>query len=899
MKIKVFAAFAVLAITSSFAGNTYYASPDGRADADCLSPATAGTIAAAYALASSAESAAAGDEIVLMPGEYDGSSAGGHFPLTIDKKFLTVRSSSGLPETTTVIGPGSAENLTAFNVSVQAGAPIIKGISFTNFFNTTLNKAGILNGSSKASATLENCLFLANKGNWGTVSYGILKNCKFIANRGTQNSVTRFSNCYDCYFEGNEGGYASEQGEEFFNCFYTNNPTGAVHGNAATVVSNCTFIANRSSMGAGVQLAGSIYDSNFIANNATKDGAAIYGASSAYAKVYRCQFYGNVAATGGSGTRFCNVYDSTFDSNSGIASFEGGEFFNCFYTNNSSGAINCSATAVISNCTFIANKARNGAGVRGAKAIYDCSFITNTITHDGCAVYGSSDGSTKIYNSYFYGNVAPQGGSATYNCSVYNSKLISNIGRACYLGSVFEDCYFTNNPSGAIQGTANSIVSNCLFIANRAKWGGAIHTAKAIYDCVFVTNWATGRGGAVYNGSEVYRSFFTNNHCIAGDRQGGATCLTSCFDSTFNSNISGSGGACYDGAYFINCHYTNNFSSGSAGAILASSSSIISNCYFVNNRSVSYGGATYLGSVYDSTYITNTGRYGGATYKGSVDRCYFYGNVGTSYAGGTHLTDSRNSIYIGNYSPSGGGADKGSFYNCYFRDNSSHSGGGIVVAAPAYLTNNIFINNRSTHGAAVNTGSGANIVNCIFIRNKSSESGGIIGGKYSETTWKGTFINCLMAENSASGYAAMYGRLVTGDSVFINCTIISNQCSPAGKRWAPASGVFTNTLFHGNANFDIERGELVNCLFGTVNMANVTTNNACIVLANPLFNPKKNPKHPFYPHKSSPAIDAGIIVPELLSTNIVELGGTKRIKGKTVDIGAYETLGPGTLFGVH
>lgn len=896
MKIKVFAAFAVLAITSSFAGNTYYASPDGRADADCLSPATAGTIAAAYALASSAESAAAGDEIVLMPGEYDGSSAGGHFPLTIDKKFLTVRSSSGLPETTTVIGPGSAENLTAFNVSVQAGAPIIKGISFTNFFNTTLNKAGILNGSSKASATLENCLFLANKGNWGTVSYGILKNCKFIANRGTQNSVTRFSNCYDCYFEGNEGGYASVQGEEFFNCFYTNNPTGAVHGNAATVVSNCTFIANRSSMGAGVNLAGSIYDSNFIANNATKDGAAIYGASSAYAKVYRCQFYGNVAATGGSGTRFCNVYDSTFDSNSGIASFEGGEFFNCFYTNNSSGAINCSATAVISNCTFIANRARNGAGVRGAKAIYDCSFITNTITHDGCAVYGSSDGSTKIYNSYFYGNVAPQGGSATYNCSAYNSKFVSNIGRACYLGSVFENCYFTNNMSGAIQGTANSIVSNCLFIANRGvKWGGAIYKAKAIYDCVFVTNGAT-EASSIYNGNECYRSYFTNNYASVN---GGVTYLTSCFDCIFVSNRGAGGGACNGGAYFINCYYTNNFSSGSAGAILASSSSIISNCYFVNNRSVSYGGATYLGSVYDSTYITNTGRYGGATYKGSVDRCYFYGNVGTTYAGGTHYTDSRNSIYIGNYSPSGGGADKGSFYNCYFRDNYSTSGGGIVVSAPAYLTNNIFINNRGLHGAAVNTGSGANIVNCIFIRNKSSQSGGIMGGKYTETTWKGTFINCLMAENSSDSYSPMYGRLVTGDSVFINCTIISNQCNASGKRWAPASGVFTNTLFHGNANFDIEKGELVNCLFGTVNMANVTTNNACIVLANPLFNPKKNPKHPFYPHKSSPAIDAGIIVPELLYTNIVELGGTKRIKGKTVDIGAYETLGPGTLFGVH
>lgn len=896
MKFKVVAAFAVLAITSSFAGNTYYASPDGRADADCLSPATAGTIAAAYALASSAESAAAGDEIVLMPGVYDGSSAGGHFPLTIDKKFLTVRSSSGLPETTTVIGPGSAENLTAFNVSVQAGAPIIKGISFTNFFNTTVNKAGILNGSSKASATLENCVFLANKGNWGTVSYGILKNCKFIANRGTQNSVTRFSNCYDCYFEGNEGGYASEQGEEFFNCFYTNNPTGAVSGNAATVVSNCTFIANRSGMGAGVKSAGSIYDSNFIANNVTRDGAAIYGASSAYAKVYRCQFYGNVAATGGSGTRFCNVYDSTFDSNSGIASFEGAEFFNCFYTNNSSGAIHCSATAVISNCTFIANRARNGAGVRGAKAIYDCSFITNTITHDGCAVYGSSDGSTKIYNSYFYGNVAPQGGSATYNCSVYNSKLISNIGRACLLGSVFENCYFTNNPSGAIQGTANSIVSNCLFIANRgAKWGSAIHTAKSIYDCVFVTNGAT-EASSIYKGNECYRSYFTNNYASVN---GGVTGLTSCFDCIFVSNRGAGGGACNGGAYFINCYYTNNFSSGSAGAILASSSSIISNCYFVNNRSVSYGGATYLGSVYDSTYITNTGRYGGATYKGSVDRCYFYGNVGTTYAGGTHYTDSRNSIYIGNYSPSGGGADKGSFYNCYFRDNSSPSGGGIIVSAPAYLTNNIFINNQGMHGAAVNTGSGANIVNCIFIRNKSSQSGGIIGGKYSETTWKGTFINCLMAENSSGSYSPMYGRLVTGDSVFINCTIISNKCNASGKRWAPASGVFTNTLFHGNANFDIEKGELVNCLFGTVNMSNVTTNNACIVLANPLFNPKKNPKHPFYPHKSSPAIDAGIIVPELLYTNIVELGGTKRIKGKTVDIGAYETLGPGTLFGVH
>ena len=68
-----------LAFTTTTLGTTWYASPSGVPDADCLTPETAGTIQAAIDAASAADSRSSwveADSVLLLPGTYhleDGS----------------------------------------------------------------------------------------------------------------------------------------------------------------------------------------------------------------------------------------------------------------------------------------------------------------------------------------------------------------------------------------------------------------------------------------------------------------------------------------------------------------------------------------------------------------------------------------------------------------------------------------------------------------------------------------------------------------------------------------------------------------------------------------------------------------------------------------------------------
>lgn len=883
---------------------TYYVAPNGAEDASCLSPSDAGTLKAAYALATDATSESEGDEIVLLPGEYDGSSGGGHLPLTISKKYLTIRSSANTPNNTVFVGGGSAGGgLSAFTTSLVEGGPTIKYLTFTNFYQSS-NYAVILNATVLGDASAVGCVFRNNYGKYGIVRFASAINSRFIGNTGVSAAAVMQGSADGCYFENNSSSsfgscYACTRLD---NCTFTNNvsTTPVVFGSSidGLVVSNCLFVGNRGGEKGGAIRYATVYDSVFVTNCAGSGGGIFE------ANAYRCYFTNNIATVNNGGATYASsCYDCHFDSNraskSGGASYAGGYYVNCYFTNNISpnyktggGAIYGSASTVISNCIFIANRSMGsscmGGAVEQALAVYDSVFITN------CALGGGALSTvTSIYRSYFTNNVATSYGGATYASScydcVFSQNFASGSGGAVRFGGNIFNCYFTNNiangyksSGGAIYGTESMVVSNCTFIENRAFYGssnsgGAVALVKEIHDSTFIDNDSY-TAGAVDRGKNIYRSLFKDNYATSF---GGAVYASSCYDCIFDSNSSpGSGGAVRDGISVMNCFFTNNASTGNkanGGGI--STATIVSNCTFIANSAIQYGGGIYNADAYDCTFIANNANSGGGgTFDKGAVRCDYRDNTSSAYGGGSYNTIPRDCTYIDNYAPRGGGAAIGSACN---------------------ITNITFIGNEGTLAGGIWAPSASTFWGCIFSRNSATTSASIAGSNTGPTSWKGYFFNCLITENHSSTQNKSYGRLVTGHSVFVNCTIVSNKYSVSGVSYAPVSGVFTNSLLHGNASYDAESSTLVNCIYGTIDEATAVANEDSFQLADPLFNPNKVEGHPFYLHRASKGVDAGIPVPEVFTADMLDLGGAKRIKGRTIDIGAYETLGPGMLFSIR
>ena len=125
--------------------------------------------------------------------------------------------------------------------------------------------------------------------------------------------------------------------------------------------------------------------------------------------------------------------------------------------------------------------------------------------------------------------------------------------------------------------TGNATIQNCLLTDNLARFGGGYNGSGPLINCIFdsnkahVSGWESNGGGIYYYGSEVYNCVFQDN------------------DATW-----GGGAYCYgDGAKFVNCTFSGNYSSqyGDSGDALyistwfsgGGNTSYLYNCIFWNN----------------------------------------------------------------------------------------------------------------------------------------------------------------------------------------------------------------------------------------------------------------------------------------------------------------------------
>ena len=274
------------------------------------------------------------------------------------------------------------------------------------------------------------------------------------------------------------------------------------------------------------------------------------------------------------------------------------------------GAVLCSVhdgkNILISNCSFINNSATVAGG-----AVYDEYYagtvIENCIFRDNYAPgdRGAVDSVSNIVNCTFVNNY----GAISYATNVVNCTFVNNSGCAIYyiwdtglITGIIENCSFRDNSAGAIDTYGGKIV-NCSFVNNFASSGGAICCKRAsIYNSEFVNNSAD-YGGAIYSsaGISVFESEFVNNSADYG----GAIYMVS-FHQYFEDNAAHQSG--HSLRVYGNSKFTNNIAD-YGGAIciyhtypLIDSNqlgdlSLTDNVTFDNNTALVTGSAVYMSYI--------------------------------------------------------------------------------------------------------------------------------------------------------------------------------------------------------------------------------------------------------------------------------------------------------------
>ncbi len=326
------------------------------------------------------------------------------------------------------------------------------------------------------------------------------------------------------------------------------------------------------------------------------------------------------------------------------------------------------------------------------------------------------------------------------------------------------------------------------------------------------------------------------------------------------------------------------------GVFCSSTDRVISNCIITGN---SAGGGLFA-------Y-----RGGGGARGGTLYNCQLIGNRawGDTYpiAGGANLSILYNCLLAGNI---GGGANSCTMSNCTL---TGHSGGRAASACTMY--NCALIGNPS--GGTVN----GTMYNCAYISNGHALDyyGG--GADY------GTMYNCVLISNSVQ----YFGGGTRGGNLY-NCTLIGNSTRAGDSGGGAQAATLYNCTVVGNAGTGVRECNVFNSIvyhnFSTAGTASnwygaVYFTNSCTIPAVAGWAANNTTNNPAFVSTGtgygtnhiagnyrlaggSPCINVGTIYGWMTNTTDVrssDLDGRQRIRYGTVDMGAYESIRSGTIYG--
>jgi len=318
--------------------------------------------------------------------------------------------------------------------------------------------------------------------------------------------------------------------------------------------------------------------------------------------------------------------------------------------------------------------------------------------------------------------------------------------------------------------------------------------------------------------------------------------------------------------------------SSGGGVWCESANALISNCIIAGNSANLCGGGACLCTLNNCTLMGNSaGERGGGAYSSTLDNCTLSGN---------------SAVW-------GGGAAGGTLNNCVLTDNSSGWGGGV---SGGYSIGVCTLNNCLLTGNSAGDGGGSyfgTLYNCVLTGNSAGDCGGGAFG--------GTLNNCTLTDNSVTWGGGAYAATLN------NCTLISNSASYGG---GACGGTLNNCTLVGNYAAEYGGGAhdatLNNCVayynsastgpnyygvsYSPISLTfccttPLPTNGVGNITNAPLF-VDTNGWSNLRLQSNSSCINAGY---NAYVTSSTDLDGNPRIIGGTVDIGAYEYQGSGSV----
>ena len=441
----------------------------------------------------------------------------------------------------------------------------------------------------------------------------------------------------------------------------------------------------------------------------------------------------------------------------------------------------------ISNCTFVDNVGRFGAGILCfidcAPTVSGCRFLDSEAEVSAAGLFSYYSAPT-VDDCTFAFNVAQYGAGVFFQDDPPGGDLAPP-------GRKTESAMPPLRGPQARQrrsGPATPSVSSCLFLANHALVsGGALHdyqrTDLVVSDCEFVLNAAERSGGGMY----AFLARPTLEGCVfdsntanyggGGFWEGGSGSVTTCEFTGNLATLQGGGASliAYEGettrTIFLDCTFRANVSGEIAGGLNVSNSRPqVVDCTFDHNTAAEHGGALRLVD-------------GDASLRG----CRLLGNLATSEGGGVFAEGSGDFELL----------------DCTIEANRSERGGGIALrdsVSPTFDDCHLLDNAASDAGGGLLCGgeSRPTFAGCRFHRNLADDGGAI----RSDESARPNFVDCRFEGNRATLDGGTLQNLGESVPLFQRCVIQGNIAGGAGGGlWNPIEGgmLIVDTLVCGNA----------------------------------------------------------------------------------------------------
>ncbi|MBU1734698.1 MAG: hypothetical protein KJ692_05605 [Verrucomicrobia bacterium] len=355
-------------------------------------------------------------------------------------------------------------------------------------------------------------------------------------------------------------------------------------------------------------------------------------------------------------------------------------------------------------------------------------------------------------------------------------------------------------------------------------------------------------------------------------------------------------------------------------------------CLFWSNKTATVSGFTMSNGYIVAGYAGGGNAYAGGVYMygGTLTNCHICNNYG-QYGGGIQMMDypvgqrtsyilnciinSNRGEYFGgaSYAQNTGGGTAGYIKNCVISYNTATTAGypGGVNQSAEHIYNSEISYNTGPIGG-IKAGWYGAIYECKIIGNSGTTCGGVsitIG-------YLSNLRNCLIRNNRATtgaGGVALTGNAYGGPQYMRNLTIVSNSTDSSdnagGIYFYNTTGKTTNALYNSIVYFNSSGGTYSNVYNN--GFTNIIVSNCCIGMTNGALGPATQINNVIYTDpllidlpaancrlsSSSPCINAGYY--ESWMTTTLDLDDRIRLRYGIVDLGAYEFIRSGTLYGFH